>query len=673
MTVPVAGATPDPAEVVRPLYSDGQYLSASDFDVALDYARRGLGRHELGSHTFGLIVGLDLVEVADASDATLVDAFLTPGMAVDGYGRQIVSFSRIPIDTSLFDAFVDQAHRSVWIEFDETTATAAGPGYADCGSGGPTRVVEGFKLLVDPTVTTVPVMVDGEEAIAEPAAGASIPADESVPFQQLPAEPPLARWPLRLGTLRWDGGVRRFRPAGDRLAEGREYAGVVAADVLAPASTLRVAPRTAATDPDAADFAKVEGRLRVTGRINAEKEVWLEGDPIRFTLDAGGGDTEVPMTLVRDDGVAPVTHRLRLGLGLTPSADTALSIGTHDDESTTDPVTEVRMDGRVRIPHGPLDLGNLAHRQKIVLHDPTYGVGSQPDTVYLRSPRQFAWFAGGSHKDTALDPGTGGTLLLELDEQGALQFGTTTHQMLNLWSTSYGIGIQDWTLYSRTDGDFCWFRGGVHADARSSPGGGVLAMKLDSTGLLTVFGPAATTGDLTVGTGSDAVVHTRHVTGKQVGADAADNLYLQWNTGLNVVVGGGGQASSLDVTGGLTVRQSGESAVDTVVKVVTRDVTVVNGFNGTRGLPGTWNCTWSGDLDEVYAVFATVTGFSTVETSMSDNPPRTDVGCIEAWVIVDGHSNTSAWGRALCAQGDGTLESNNSTAITVVAIGRKLS
>jgi len=673
MSVPVAGTTPAAAEVVRPLYSDGQYLSASDFDVALDYARDSLRRHQLGPHTVGLVVGLELVEVPDAADATLVDAFLTPGLAVDGYGRQIVSFSRIPIDTSLFDAFVDQAHRSMWIEVDETTAVPAGDGYADCGTGGPTRVVEGFKLLVDPTVTDVPVIVDGVEAVAEPAAGATVPADESVPFQQLPGEPPPARWPLRLGTLRWDGGARRFRPAGDRLTEGRRYAGVVAADVLAPASTLRVAPRTAATDPDAADFATVEGRLRVSGRINAEKEVWLEGDALRFTLDAGGGDTEVPMTLVRDAGVAPVTHRLRLGLGLTASADTALSIGTQDDEATTDPVTEVRMDGRVRVPHGPLDLGDLAHREKVELHGAGAGIGTQPDTVYLRSPRQFAWFAGGSHKDTALDPGTGGTLLLELDEQGALQFGTTTHQMLNLWSTGYGIGVQDWTLYSRSSGDFCWFRGGVHSDARSSPGGGVLAMKLDSAGLLSVFGPAATTGDLTVGSGGNAVVRTRHVTGKQVGADAADHLYLQWNTGLNVVVGGGGQASSLDVSGGLTVRASGQSAVDTVVKVVTRDLTVVNGFTGTRGTPGSWNCTWSGDLDEVYAVFATVTGFSTVETSMSDNPSRTDVGCIEAWVKVDGHSDSGAWGRALCAQGDGTLESNNSTAITVVAIGRKLS
>lgn len=672
MSVPVvnSGATSD---VERPLYSDGQYLSASDFDLALDYGRRGLGRHQLGSHTFGLIVGLDLVEVADAADPTLVDAFLTPGLAVDGYGRQIVSFSRIPIDTSLFDAFTDQAYRSVWIEFDETMAVPAGPGYADCGPGGPTRAVETFRLLIDPVTTDVAVMVDGTEAIPEPATGATVPADESVPFQQLPAEPPLGRWPLRLGMLRWDGTVRRFRPAGSRLDEQRQYAGVVAAHVLAPASTLRVAPRTAATDPDAADFAEVEGRLRVTGRINAEKEVWLEGDPLRFTLDAGAGDTEVPMTLVRDNGVAPVTHRLRLGLGLTASADTALSIGTHDDETTTDPVTEVRMDGRVRIPHGPLDLGKLAHRQKIDLHDSTSGIGTQPDTVYLRSPRQFAWFTGGSHSDTALDPGTGGSLLLELDEQGAFQFGTTTHQMLNLWSTNYGIGVQNWTLYSRSSGDFCWFRGGSHDDVRSSPGGGVLAMKLDSTGLLSVYGAAATAGDVTVGAGGDAVVHTRHVRGKQSGADGADNLYLQWNTGLDVVVGGGGQASSLDVSGGLTVRQAGQSAVDTVAKVITRNLTVINGFTANSGVPGSWTCTWTGELDEVYAVFATVTGFSTVETTMSDNPPRSDVGCVEAWVKVDGHSATGAWGRALCAQADASLESNNSTAITVVAIGRKLS
>lgn len=673
MSVSVVSTTASTGEAVRPVYRDGQYLSAADFDLALDYPRRALGRHELGSHTWGLVVGLELEEVPDPSDPTLADVFLTPGMAVDGYGRQIVSFARIPIDTSLFDAFTDQAHRSVWIEFDETLAQSLGTGYDDCNSLEPNRAVESFRLLVDPLSTTTDVLVNGVVAVAEPAAGATIPADTSAPFQELPSEPPLARWPLRLGSLRWDGGVRRFRPAGNRLLEQRRYTSVVAAEVLAPAKTLRIAPRMAFADEDAADFVEVDGRVRVHGRINAEKEVWLEGDPLRFTLDNGGGDTEVPMTLVRDGGSGSVTHRLRLDLGLTAKADTALSIGTQADAASPNPVAEVRMDGRVRIPLGPLDMADLAHREKIELHGPKWGVGTQPDTWYARSPKQFAWFKDGDHKDTALDPGTGGTLLLELDGDGTLQFGATTQQMLNLWGTAYGIGVQDWTLYSRSNADFCWFRGGVHNNTRGSAGGGTVAMKLDANSKLSVFGAASTTGDLTVGSGGDAIVHTRHLRGKQSGADGSDHLYLQWAVAKNVVIGGGGTTASLDVTGGLTVRQPGVDAIDTVVKVVKRELTVVNAFDGLTGSPKAWNASWVGELDEVYTVFATVSGFSTVGETMQDDPTRSDVPCISAWVKLDGFDSTHAWGHAFCAQVNRTQENNNSTAITVVAIGRKLS
>ncbi len=65
-------------------------------------------------------------------------------------------------------------------------------------------------------------------------------------------------------------------------------------------------------------------------------------------------------------------------------------------------------------------------------------------------------------------------------------FGSSVRQMLNLWGTSYGIGVQSSTLYSRTDssGSFSWFRGGTHSNNANSPGaGGVEMMRLNSGGL----------------------------------------------------------------------------------------------------------------------------------------------------------------------------------------------
>lgn len=65
-------------------------------------------------------------------------------------------------------------------------------------------------------------------------------------------------------------------------------------------------------------------------------------------------------------------------------------------------------------------------------------------------------------------------------------FGSATRQMLNLWGSAYGIGVQSSTHYSRTDssGSFSWFRGGTHVNTANSPGaGGTEMMRLTSGGL----------------------------------------------------------------------------------------------------------------------------------------------------------------------------------------------
>lgn len=69
----------------------------------------------------------------------------------------------------------------------------------------------------------------------------------------------------------------------------------------------------------------------------------------------------------------------------------------------------------------------------------------------------------------------------------ALNFGTTTDQLINLYSTHYGIGIQNNTQYFRSSDDFAWFRGGAHSSTRSDAGpGGTVHMLLSSSGNLGV-------------------------------------------------------------------------------------------------------------------------------------------------------------------------------------------
>jgi len=65
-----------------------------------------------------------------------------------------------------------------------------------------------------------------------------------------------------------------------------------------------------------------------------------------------------------------------------------------------------------------------------------------------------------------------------------ISFGQTQRQMINLWSTSYGIGVQSNTTYFRSGGRFSWYRGGAHSNDENSPGtGGTKLMTLTGTGL----------------------------------------------------------------------------------------------------------------------------------------------------------------------------------------------
>jgi len=76
-----------------------------------------------------------------------------------------------------------------------------------------------------------------------------------------------------------------------------------------------------------------------------------------------------------------------------------------------------------------------------------------------------------------------------ISSSNTLSFDSTTRQMLNLWSTSYGLGVQSGTLYYRSGSRFSWHRGGTHSDTENAPGtGGTVAMTLDGSSNLAVTG-----------------------------------------------------------------------------------------------------------------------------------------------------------------------------------------
>lgn len=651
-------------EISRVRYFERQFLGAVDFRAEQQYDRDARRRHVVAHHTWGIVVGLELVETPVVGETDFVDVVMQPGAAIDGFGRELVAYHPLRLDAAEFDAFHTDAHQSVWLAYEEDEAGAARAGFADCQDAASTRITEGWRIVVSPTPP------EHDDIIVDGSVMATPPDDLSVPFQELPEEPPGDRWLIRLGTVHWDGTQQRFRPAAaDRLNEERRYVGVIADHVLTPAKTLDVRQRTKPSDVDAADFALVEGRVRVQGRINAEKELWMEGDAIRFTYDTGDEEnTHITLGRERPAGNA-LGHRLRLRLGDPADDKTWLTIGP-GEAGTAQDVVRVRASDVVEIPTGVLKFGSQV-RQMLDLWSTEYGIGVQAATMYFRTAAHFAWYKGGEHDPATLEPGTGGQLQMSLDDNGNLHFGSRVRQMLNLWSTNYGIGVQDWTMYFRADADFCWYRGGAHSNTRDDPGGGFTAMRLDDTNHLHVSGAVSAVGDVTVGTGGDAKVLTRHIYGKGSGNDNFDNLYLQSNNGLDVVIGvPGGLTSDLIVSGDLRV----EGHAPSVVKVVRHDVAKQN---AGENAPVVWDEHFAGELTEIYGAFVVLNGFSVTDNTnvAFNNVARvaSDEAIVQhVYARVTVVSGTDVSLTAFCAESKQANEYNNSMLLSVVAIGRKL-
>jgi hypothetical protein len=87
---------------------------------------------------------------------------------------------------------------------------------------------------------------------------------------------------------------------------------------------------------------------------------------------------------------------------------------------------------------------------------------------------------------------------VHLNDDTSQFFGSTTRQMINLYGTTYGIGVQSGTEYFRSNTRFSWFLDGTHSNTQNDPGaGGTVIMTLTSSGL-TVNGVFVSSSDRNV-------------------------------------------------------------------------------------------------------------------------------------------------------------------------------
>jgi len=561
-------------------YFPRMLLGSEAFTDEQVYHRTHRRRHNLGPHGIGIVTGLHLAELPREGEAGFVDLVVMPGLAIDLFGREILVLEPAPLDTALFASLGGVQNRPVWISYEEQALRDDMAERRICeGTDSYSRVRETFRLFGGPQddgfhdLEAAEVFVAGATIAGPSAAGVvppdlQIPADGGVAVQEFEAPGEQRRWMLQLGSVLWDSTQGRFAAAAgpEVLAEGRIYAGFVGAALRSESGALSLAPRAAFADPDAQDFAAVEGRLRIAGRLSAERNMDLWGR--QFFLSDAGFDDGIPLSIGRrPSALNSIDAELHIELGEDPD-DPARRLTVGTGGPANQPVLAVRgdrrvdlADGKLRFPgqrsqvidlslgvdnlDGPeglgvqdgaqytrtsgevywyrggahddtagapgqggatllrLDGGGRLHfgdntRQMLNLWRDEYAIGVQNSTFYCRANRDFAWFRGGSHVDLSQNPGPGGTTLMVLDRQGRLTFDPGLKQTLNLHNDDYGVGVQNATLYFRSNFDYCWFLGGLHDDGRSNPGGGQLAMKYDTVNGFAVTGDLRTTQGLVV-------------------------------------------------------------------------------------------------------------------------------------------------------------------------------
>jgi Chaperone of endosialidase len=332
------------AQDQRPRFYESQYLGADDMNAVVEYGHVQLARHELGAHTAGIAIGLYLIESPTAGAPERRNVTLVPGLAIDGFSRQIVALSRALLPESLFtgiafDANVDDPAQNngtppgrfvrVWIEYDETNAKSPPPGFERCDAGDNyARVQESYRFVVGDRPALAdrrsPLSIAGQSIDAERGLQAfdmtaGLLKDASIPQQQFPADNSRARWLVPIGYVRWvayqqGGGYfvnRNIDPADkgdDRIRKFRQYIGLPTENIHAvdgavvlrnradkPDDPGRFQARLQSGDPIAdtrRDLVWVEGNLRVVG------DVRLAAGAIRFA-DINGTDQNTPLSIER--------------------------------------------------------------------------------------------------------------------------------------------------------------------------------------------------------------------------------------------------------------------------------------------------------------------------------------------------------------------------------------
>ncbi len=330
--------------VTRDNYYDRQFLRPEDFTDEQAYHVAMRRDHNIAAHSWGIIEGL-------AIKVTNGTPYVLPGVAIDGYGRELILTDLKPVPVQRF-AQTGQDLLDVWLYYELVSSESAPAGYTGCGTTGS----QFYRWVEQPVVRLLPPGADDPPGRRAPP---EVPdADIDFPPSRLPPDDPARPWPVFLGQLREDrsGPQRVYVPD----ETGRPYAGLVGEQVTAPSGRARL-QIGAEQDKDTRRFA-----------------VWVPaddpGEP-RLQID-DKGEVEVRGKL-NVDGDVTVDGAVELGVGPAQTGPTPWSISYVKPPKGEEPPVEQAKPAKVEEPRIELDQSAKGEELRIELPAPAVGPAAQ--------------------------------------------------------------------------------------------------------------------------------------------------------------------------------------------------------------------------------------------------------------------------------------------------------
>lgn len=290
----------------RPNFFEGQILAANDLQLSVQSARAGLARHGRYLHTWGIAEGLQLTpterETGDTPPKKYVDVTLSPGLAVDGTGREIVvSESERLSPTDFLEANLTagqqaDAYYPVFLLGQDQAPPLPPLSAGACAAGGTTRTLESYRV-----------------GFGRPGEAADFDQQDLPDLDEGPGD---GQWKVLLGFVQWNG-TDLFTSVKPANLSNLRYAGVRADDVEARggALTLRTTPRAAAAGKpgfvvDETDDGRIAfGPQTPSGAVEPVFTVNMKGDVIaKGTIQAKltSGAVHIASGVATDGAILPL-------------------------------------------------------------------------------------------------------------------------------------------------------------------------------------------------------------------------------------------------------------------------------------------------------------------------------------------------------------------------------